>query len=138
MWESKFHEIVSGKDQVQDMNNNQLKLEVHDTYKRDEKLTTNFEPSDDIDVIDKIYLNEELLKINGHLSFSEKDYNDFKLQNNKQTVATSIQRAVKTNIQILYDKILFDAFPNPDEVLKDLLFVTRRRPDLEEVNDDIV
>ena len=28
------------------MNNNQLKFEVYDTYKKDEKLTTNFEPTD--------------------------------------------------------------------------------------------
>ena len=31
----------------------------------------------------------------------------------------SIQRAAKMTIQILYDKGLFDGFPNVDEVLKD-------------------
>ena len=36
------------------MNNNQLKLGVHDTYKKDEKLTTNFEPINNEDVIKKI------------------------------------------------------------------------------------
>ena len=36
------------------MNFNQLKLEVHDTYKKDEKLTTNFEPTDNSDVIKKL------------------------------------------------------------------------------------
>ena len=46
-----------------------------------------------------------------------------------------IQRAVKTTIQVLYDKGLFDIFQNSEEVLKDFLFVTRRRGDLEEVND---
>ena len=35
--ESEFDKIVSKKDKVQDMNINQLKLEVHDTYKKDEK-----------------------------------------------------------------------------------------------------
>ena len=40
-----------------------------------------------------------------------------------------IPRSVETTIQILYDKGLFDGFPNVDEVLKDFLFVTRRRPD---------
>ena len=32
--ESEFDNIVSKKDKVQDMNINQLKLEVHDTYKK--------------------------------------------------------------------------------------------------------
>ena len=35
------------------MNFNQLKLEVHDTYKKHEKITTNFEPSNDEDVKNK-------------------------------------------------------------------------------------
>ena len=50
------------------------------------EITTNFEPSDDSDVINKSYLDEKLLKINGHLSLLEKDYNEFKLQYNKQSV----------------------------------------------------
>ena len=45
------------------MNINQLKLEVQATYKKDEKLTTKFEPTDDLDVINKGYLDEKLLKI---------------------------------------------------------------------------
>ena len=118
------------------MNINQLKLEVHDTYKKDEKITTNFEPIDDEDVINKAYLDEKLKKIDGHISYIEKDYNEFKLQYNKQSVKDiSIQRAVKTTIRILYDKGLFDNFKNADKVLEDFLFTTRRRGDLEEVND---
>ena len=41
-------------------------------------------------------------------------------------------------IQLLYDTGLLDAFPNADKVLKDFLFVTRRRGDLEKVNDDVI
>ena len=105
LWESEFDGIVSKRDKLQDSNINQLKLEVHDTYKKDEKLTTNFEPVDNEDVINKGYLDENLIKINGHLSNLEKDYNEFKLQYNKQSVEEIlIQRAVKTTIQILYDK----------------------------------
>ena len=44
---------------------------------------------------------------------------------------------MKTTIQILYDRGLFDEFPYADSVLKDFLFVTRRRVDLENVKDDI-
>ena len=127
--------IVSKRDKLQDLNTNQLKLEVHDTYKKDEKLTTNFEAVDNEDVINKGYLDPKLLKIVGHLSKLEKDYNEFKLQYNKQNVEEIlIQRAVKTTIQILYDKGFFDNFANADKVLEDFLFTTRRRGDLSEDN----
>ena len=135
LWESEFDGIVSKRDRLQDSNISQLKLEVHDTYKKDEKITTKFEPVDDSDVINKGYLDEKLLKIDGHLSKLEKDYNVFKLQYNKQSVEEIlIQRAVKTTIQILYDKGSFDKFQNADKVLEDFLFTTRRRPDLSEEN----
>ena len=78
MWESEFDGIVPKRDKLQDSNINHLKLEVQDTYEKDEKITTNFEPVDDSDVINKGYLDEKLLKINGHLSKLEKDYNEFK------------------------------------------------------------
>ena len=79
------------------------------------------------------------MKINGHLSKLEKDYNEFKLQYNRQSVKNNlIQRAAKTTIQILYDKGLFDKYANADKILKDFLFTTRRRGDLsEQVNDDV-
>ena len=128
LWESEFDGIVSKRDKLQDANINNLKLEVHDTYKKDEKITTNFEPVDNDDVINKAYLDEKLLKIDGHLSKLEKDYNEFKLLYNKQSVEEIlIQRAVKTTVQILYDKGLFDNFQNADKVLEDFLFTTRRR-----------
>ena len=135
LWESEFDGIVSKRDKLQDLNINNLKLEVHDSYKKDEKLTTNFEPIDDSDVINKAYLDSKLLKIDGHLSKLEKDFNEFKLQYNKQNVEDFlIQRAVKTTIQILYDKGLFDNYTNADKVLEDFLFTTRRRGDLPEEN----
>ena len=139
LWESEFDNIVSKRDKLQDLNINQLKLEVHDTFRKDEKITTNFKAVNDEDVINKGYLNEKLLKIDGHISFLEKDYNEFKLQYNKQSVEDIlVQRAVKTTVQILYDKGLFDIFQNADKVLEGFLFTTRRRPDLsEQVNDGV-
>ena len=105
LWESEFDGIVSKRDKLQDLNINQLKLEIHDSYKKDEKLTTNFKHVDNEDVFNKAYLDENLLKINGHLSKLEEDFNEFKKQYNKQSVEEIlIQRAVKTTIQILYDK----------------------------------
>ena len=128
LWESEFDGIVSKRDKLQDSNINQLKLEVHDTYKKDEKITTIFGAVNDEDVVNKGYLDEKLIKIDGHLSKLEKDYNEFKLEHNKQNVEDIlIQRAVKTTIQILYDKGLFDKFQNADKVLEDFLFTTRRR-----------
>ena len=80
-----------------------------------------------------------MLKIDGQLPFFENDYNEFKLQYKRQSVEEIlIQRAVKTTIQIFYDKGLFDDYANAEEVIKDFLFVTRRRGDLEEANDDVV
>ena len=137
LWESEFDNVASKRDKLQDLNINQSKLEVHDTYKKDEKITTNFEAVDDIDVINKGYLDDKLLKIDGHLSKLEKDFNEFKLHYNKQSAEEIlVQRAVKTTIQRLYDRGLFDNFQNADKVLEDFLFTTRRRVDLEKVNDN--
>ena len=125
--------IVSKLDKLQDLKINQLKLEVHDTYTKDEKMTINFELFNDGDVINKAYLDLKLLKIDGLISLLEKDYNEFKLQYNKQSVEeVFFQGAVKTTVQILYDKGLFDNYANADKV------TTRRRDDLlEQLNDDI-
>ena len=62
MWESEFDNIFSKRENLQDLNINQLKLEVHDTYKKYEKITTNFEPTDDSDVLNKFYLDEKFKK----------------------------------------------------------------------------
>ena len=134
-WESEFDGIVSKRVKLQDSKINQLKLEMYDSYKKDEKITTNFEPTDDSDVINKSYLDEKLKKIDGQISYIEKDYNKFKKQYNEQSVEEIlIQRAVKTTIQILYDKGLFDNYANVDKVLEDFLFTIRRRGDLSEDN----
>ena len=137
--ESEFNGIVSKRDKLQHSNINQLKLEIHDTYKKGEKLTTNFEAVNIEDVINEGYLDEEIKKTNGHIAYLEKDYNEFKKQYNKQSVEEIlIQKAVKTTIQILYDKGLFDNYANAEKILEVFLFTTRRRGDLsEQVNDDV-
>ena len=133
LWESEFDGIVSKRDKLQDLNINQLKLEGHDTYKKDEKITTNFKAADDEDVINKAHLEDKLKKIDGHIAYIEKDYNEFKKQYNKHSVEEIlIQRAVKTTVQILYDRGIFDNYANADKVLEDFLFTTRRRGDLED------
>ena len=73
------------------------------------------------------------MKIDDHISLLEKDYIELKLLSNKQSIEeVLVQRAVKTTIQLLYDRGLFDAYPNADEVSKDFSFVTRCRPGLEQ------
>ena len=62
LWESEFDNIVSKRDKLQDLNINQSKLDVHQTYKKDEKITTNFEPINNEHVINKAYLDKKLLK----------------------------------------------------------------------------
>ena len=52
-WESEVDNNISKRDKLQDLNNNQLKLKVNDTYEKDEKISTNFEPVDNKDVINK-------------------------------------------------------------------------------------
>ena len=67
-----------------------------------------------------------------HIIIGKKSYNEYKIVSDKQSVeGVLIQRAVKTTIQILYDKGLFDNYANADKGLEDFLFVTRRRGDLE-------
>ena len=78
--------------------------------------------------MNKAYVDERLLKINGHLSLLEKDYNEFRFQYHKQSVGKIlIQRALKTTIQIIYDKGLFDNFAKADEVLKDFFIYNKAR-----------
>ena len=64
--------IVSKRNKMQGSSFNELKLKVHDTYKKDEKVTTFFEPTDNSDVINKSNLDGKLVKINGQLSSLEK------------------------------------------------------------------
>ena len=64
IWKSEFDGIVSKRDKFQDLNINQLKLEVHDTYEKDEKIPTIFKSVHDEDVINKGFLDEILSKIN--------------------------------------------------------------------------
>ena len=123
---------------MQDLSFNQVKLKILDTFRKDEKITTNFEPTDDSDVINKAYRDKNLKKIVGHFSYIEHDYKQFILQYNKQTVEeVLVQGTVKTTIQKLFDKGLFDAFPKADKVLQDFFFTTSRKLDLGQVNYDI-
>ena len=55
LWESEFDNIVSRKDKIRDMKISQLEVEVHESYKKDENLTTNFEAVHDEDVINKAH-----------------------------------------------------------------------------------
>ena len=101
--------------------------------KKDEKITTKFETVNDEDPINIAYLDEKVYKIEGHISYIEKDYFDTKLLSNQQSVEEVLsQRKVKTAIQKLWDNGLFDKYDNADEVKK--MFVQRRRPDSDEIN----
>ena len=78
---TEFYTIVSGKDTLENKNLNQLKLKVDDTHKKDEKITTNFETSKDKDDINKTFTDTTLSKTEGHISFKEKNYKEYKVCN---------------------------------------------------------
>ena len=127
---------------MRDINLTQLQLKENDTCRKNGKITTNFEPLDKKDVVNKAYLDTKLSKVEGQISYVEKEYFEFKLHNDKQPEEVLIERAVKTTIQIIYDKVLFDKYDNVDEVIEDYLLIdeVNEKPilDLEEVNDDNV
>ena len=60
--ESEFDGIVCKRDKLHNLKINQLKLEVHDIYKKDENITKNFEPTDDSYVKNKLYIDDKLKK----------------------------------------------------------------------------
>ena len=59
-WKSEFDNTVSKEDKEQNITFNQLKFEVHDTYGKDEKVTTKFEAVNDEGIVNKIYLDEKI------------------------------------------------------------------------------
>ena len=73
LWRSEFYNNISSKVRFQDINLNQLKLKVKDSYKKAEKLTMKFESSDKKHAESKGYLDTELLKKEGHISYIDKD-----------------------------------------------------------------
>ena len=66
-WESEFYNKVTAKDKVQDITLNQIKIEVIDTYKKDEKIPTKFETPNDEDVRNKGYLDKNSSKVEAHI-----------------------------------------------------------------------
>ena len=58
-WTSEFNNNVSAKKRVQDSSLDQTRFTVNDTLKNVEKRTTNFEQSNDEDVINKAYLDKK-------------------------------------------------------------------------------
>ena len=69
------------------------------------------------------------------MSVMEKDYNEFKLHSNKQSVEDIlIERAETSTIQIVCENISIDNYDNAEYVLEGNLFTEveqRRRPSLE-------
>ena len=86
VWRREFYKKVSATDKEQVKILNQLKIKVNDAFKKDEKISTIFESSDDSDVINRAQPDTNLSKREGQVSFIEKDYNEFKLLGNTQSV----------------------------------------------------
>ena len=116
LWQSDFYDNVFAENRVHDINLNQLKLKVNDTYRKNEKITTKFKRVHDEDVISKLYLDRKLSKIEGHQSLIEKDYSEYNMRNDKHPEKVSIESAVKMAIQTLYDKGIFVIYDIADGV----------------------
>ena len=71
LWRSVVYNNVSAKDRFQKSTFNQLKLKLNHIYKKTEKLTSNFEPDNYEDVVNKCYLGTEISKVKCHISFSQ-------------------------------------------------------------------
>ena len=54
-WRIEFYNVISAKENVQSLNLNQLKLKVNDIYKKNEKITANFEPTNTSDDMTKLF-----------------------------------------------------------------------------------
>ena len=69
---SEFYSKTSAKYRVQNVNLNQFEIKAKDTFKKDERITTNFETSNDEDDNNKTNLDTKLSKSEGHLPLKEK------------------------------------------------------------------
>ena len=69
---------------MQDLNNNQSKLEVQDAYKKDEKITTNIKAVNEYYVINKAYKDKILMKKCSFFIYRS-DYNGLKILSGKKS-----------------------------------------------------
>ena len=107
---------------MQHLNLKQLELKVNDTFEEDERITKNFEPSNDEHVVNRAHQNAKKFQSRGgHISFKGKEYKGQFLHNNQKQSDEEflIERAVKSTIEMLYDKRLHDIYDSADEVWKD-------------------
>ena len=67
--------------------------------------TTNFEPSCDANVMNKTYLDKNLSRLEGRISYIEKAYNVFKLFGNKDAKhPLNLERSNKNSVE----EVLFE------------------------------
>ena len=89
--------------------------------------------------MNRVYLDTELSKSGGHLSYIEEHYNVFFLRIDEQFEEEFLlEKFVKTTVQILHYEGFFENFDNADEVHKDCLLFERRRVSLRELNHDVI
>ena len=98
------------------------------------KKTTNLEAVNQGDVINKAYLYEKLFSKRRSLIFITKRLQRIEITIQQIFCSRNFNSEIceKTTTQKINDKILIDKFEHADEVLKNFLFATRSRGDLEE------
>ena len=138
LWLSYFFKNLSAKERVQDINHDQFKLKVNGTYKKGEKLKTKFKPFNDEDVVTKAYIVTNLSKMESHKSFTEKQYNQYRLLSIKQSLEdVLIEKTVETPTEKLCKKASFNNYDKTDEVLGIYLLIEGRRLFLKKIIDVI-
>ena len=79
---------------MQDVTLNRLNFKIT-IVKKSEKIAKIFEPTNLQDVKNKGFLDKKLSKLEGHISYKENDYNEFKIFSDRQSVEEVLfQRAV--------------------------------------------
>ena len=98
-----------------------LKFSLNETYRKDKKITANFEPSNDEDVINKANFDITWAEVKGHTSVIGKDSFDFmaKCLKSQNDLNFWNEITLKTTIRILYNEGAFDNSDDTDEVPKD-------------------
>ena len=74
------NEFVSALHRLQDKKLNDLRLNVNESYKKDEKKVTKFEPFYVEDVSNKLYLDLKIAEVKDHQSGLRKNCNEFRVE----------------------------------------------------------
>ena len=102
-WRYELYNIVSADAGLQDMNLNKLKLNINESYKKDDKITRNYEPSNDEDVVKNAWRDTKLSTINENgqrrIPFIEKEVSEFLINFHKSARFNDPQTLIQNTVK---------------------------------------